>query len=215
MEIVGGVFNWTVGTALRYMNLSGNSIRFIVYDQFNMSESQSVRIRYCGCEDPSECEFQNEEDDDEEYLNECNDTRIHKCEQECINDVGSYHCACKSGYLLNNDNFTCADVDECVLGNYFCTYPHEECVNLPGAYTCGCEREYSKYNKTSDCVKLESKMFFGYLEYIVHTNNIPKTNDSLQNGIANTSTEFTNILNTVTNFSKIEIYRIYKREDVA
>ncbi|XP_052261807.1 uncharacterized protein LOC127865825 isoform X2 [Dreissena polymorpha] len=274
MEIVGGVFNWTVGAALRYMNLSDNSIRFIVYDQFNMSDSHSVRIRYCGCEDPSECEFQNEDDDNAECkcrnrfveglfcemnidpcskyvcyknetcnktysgngspcavcppgfyeeiigpnqfcrdLNECNDTRTHNCEQECNNDVGFYHCACNNGYQLKG-NFACSDVDECVLGNYSCPNPHEACVNLPGTYTCGCQSGYSKFNKTSLCVKIESKMYFGYFEYIIQTNNIPQTNDTLQNAIATTSTEFTNFLNTSTNFSSIEIYRIYKRKDV-
>ncbi|XP_052261796.1 mucin-like protein isoform X2 [Dreissena polymorpha] len=214
MEIVGGVFNWTVGTALRYMNLSDNLILFIVYDQFNMSESHSVRIRYCGCEDPRECEFQNEDDDNAECkcpnrfveglfcdkkidpcskyvcykndtcnktysgdgspcavcppgfyeeiidtrqdcvdLNECNDIRTHNCAQQCINDQGSYHCACNHGYQLKG-NFTCSDVDECVLGNYSCPNPYEECVNLPGTYTCGCESGYSKFNTTSFCVKL-------------------------------------------------------------
>ncbi|XP_052261571.1 mucin-like protein isoform X5 [Dreissena polymorpha] len=219
MEIVGGVLNWTVGTALRYMNLSDNSIQFIVYDQFNMSESHSVRIRYCGCEDPSECEFQNEDDDNAECrcrnrfveglfceikidpcskyvcykndtcnttysgdgspcavcplgfyeethgpnqlcrdLNECNDARTHNCDQECINDLGSYHCACNNGYQLKG-NFTCSDVDECVLGNYSCPNPHEECVNLPGTYTCGCASGYSKFNTTSFCVKLDGLHF--------------------------------------------------------
>ncbi|KAH3775933.1 hypothetical protein DPMN_177343 [Dreissena polymorpha] len=66
IKIVGGVFNWTVGTALRRMNLSDNSIRFVVYDQFNMTDTHSVRIRYCGCEDPSDCEFQNDDDDNAE-----------------------------------------------------------------------------------------------------------------------------------------------------
>ncbi|XP_052261669.1 uncharacterized protein LOC127865762 [Dreissena polymorpha] len=147
-------------------------------------------------------------------LNECNDTRTHNCEQECFNDVGSYHCGCKSGYLLNNDNSTCADVDECVLGNYSCTNLHEACVNLPGNYTCGCESGFSKNNATSPCVKLESQMYFGFLEYIIHTTDIPQTNDSLQGEIATTSTEFTKILNRTNNFMHIEIYKIYKSLNV-
>ena len=30
-----------------------------------------------------------------------------KCEHICVNDEGSYHCACKEGYTLSNDNLNC------------------------------------------------------------------------------------------------------------
>ena len=40
-------------------------------------------------------------------LNECN-TASHGCQQKCINDHGSFSCACLNGYRLNNDNRTCS-----------------------------------------------------------------------------------------------------------
>ena len=39
--------------------------------------------------------------------NECN-SASHGCEQKCVNEHGSYSCACLKGYQLNTDNKTCA-----------------------------------------------------------------------------------------------------------
>ena len=38
--------------------------------------------------------------------NECKVNNGH-CQHQCINDVGSYHCACKSGYELSVDKHSC------------------------------------------------------------------------------------------------------------
>ena len=38
-------------------------------------------------------------------INECQDD--HGCDQECINDIGGFHCECRTGYQLV-DLFTCA-----------------------------------------------------------------------------------------------------------
>ena len=60
------------------------------------------------------------------------------CEHDCINTRGSYRCACKPGFLLNSDNTSCTDIDECKEKN-FCG---ESCVNLPGSFTCNCSTGY-------------------------------------------------------------------------
>ena len=31
----------------------------------------------------------------------------HGCQHNCVNTVGSYHCTCRPGYQLINDNKTC------------------------------------------------------------------------------------------------------------
>ena len=38
---------------------------------------------------------------------ECN-TESHGCQQKCVNEYGSYSCACLNGYKLNSDNKTCS-----------------------------------------------------------------------------------------------------------
>ena len=40
-------------------------------------------------------------------LNECG-TNNGGCNQTCINDVGSYHCACINGYTLDEDGRECS-----------------------------------------------------------------------------------------------------------
>ena len=40
-------------------------------------------------------------------INECVEINImHNCSQECINDIGSYHCQCFEGYELSG-NYEC------------------------------------------------------------------------------------------------------------
>ena len=53
----------------------------------------------------------------------------------CLNDVGSYACACDSGYTLAGDGFACEDVDECSTGTHKCKNP-AFCVNELGSYRC-------------------------------------------------------------------------------
>lgn len=35
-------------------------------------------------------------------------TESHGCQQKCVNQQGSYFCACINGYQLNKDNKTCS-----------------------------------------------------------------------------------------------------------
>ena len=39
-------------------------------------------------------------------INEC-DTNNGGCAQTCTNNVGSYQCSCRTGYLLNSNGHTC------------------------------------------------------------------------------------------------------------
>lgn len=42
-------------------------------------------------------------------VSECNEG-LDNCEQECINTLGSYTCACQPGCTLNNDGSTCTGI---------------------------------------------------------------------------------------------------------
>ncbi|XP_028930417.1 fibulin-7-like [Ornithorhynchus anatinus] len=75
------------------------------------------------CQDVDECQlFQ---------LN--HQTRI--CVHSCINLPGSYRCTCPPGYLLNPDQNTCEDVDECSDHQHNCSRG-ELCVNVFGGFQC-------------------------------------------------------------------------------
>ena len=52
----------------------------------------------------------------------------HNCQQTCLNQDGSYTCACQDGYLMNSDMRTCTDVNECLQSP--CSH---YCTNEPGS----------------------------------------------------------------------------------
>jgi len=57
----------------------------------------------------------------------------------CQNLEGGYACGCPAGYLLNPDNTTCRDLDECTTGQHIC---QQLCINTHGSYKCGCQPGY-------------------------------------------------------------------------
>ena len=40
-------------------------------------------------------------------------TEANICDQLCINDPGSFHCACNTGYLLKSNGITCTSMQQC------------------------------------------------------------------------------------------------------
>ncbi|XP_052240328.1 epidermal growth factor-like protein 6 isoform X2 [Dreissena polymorpha] len=145
--------------------MSERILRFMVYDKYNLSDDHAVSVRYCGCERPEMCSFNNDVDD----LNECDDTKIHDCEHDCLNFVGSYICSCHAGYSLNEDNRTCSDINECHGDTHVCTKQHEMCQNLPGNYSCVCDTGYSRSTLDADCNPTASSVLFGKLSYSIET----------------------------------------------
>uniref|UniRef100_A0A8D1TFQ4 Vitamin K-dependent protein S n=1 Tax=Sus scrofa TaxID=9823 RepID=A0A8D1TFQ4_PIG len=69
-------------------------------------------------------------------INECKDpANINGgCSQFCDNTPGSYHCSCKSGFIMLSNKKDCKDVDEC--SENMCA---QLCVNYPGGYSCYCD----------------------------------------------------------------------------
>jgi len=39
-------------------------------------------------------------------INECS-AGIHSCDQDCVNNNGSFQCTCQDGYVLGGDDSTC------------------------------------------------------------------------------------------------------------
>ena len=64
---------------------------------------------------------------------------------DCTNKVGSFSCACKSGY--SGDGTTCKDIDECKAGTAVCD-AQASCSNTPGGYTCACTEFWEGDGKT-------------------------------------------------------------------
>jgi hypothetical protein len=66
-------------------------------------------------------------------VDECNQGTS-KCQQICVNTVGSYQCKCNAGYRLST-SFTCTDIDECMESTSSCP---QTCTNTDGSFTCSC-----------------------------------------------------------------------------
>ncbi|XP_017557353.1 growth arrest-specific protein 6 [Pygocentrus nattereri] len=83
----------------------------------------------------------------EEDVNECNKDNG-RCDHECNNSIGSYHCSCRDGYSLSGHH-SCLDVNECTDVPNVCGTA--QCKNLIGSYECLCEVGYVYNNETKTC----------------------------------------------------------------
>lgn len=82
--------------------------------------------------------------------NEC--TRgTHNCNAnaQCTNTVGSFTCACNSGFSGNGVTCTAntpppgGDVNECTAGTHNCARGTATCTNTVGSFTCACNSGYA------------------------------------------------------------------------
>nr|XP_034176712.1 uncharacterized protein LOC117602597 isoform X1 [Osmia lignaria] len=70
-------------------------------------------------------------------VNECKDNRG-GCQFKCMNSPGSFRCVCPKGMELNEDRFTCRDINECLLNNGHGPC-QDTCRNTIGGYECSCD----------------------------------------------------------------------------
>lgn len=92
------------------------------------------------------------------------------CLHNCINFEGSHECSCRDGFVLQGDNRTCEDVDECIGG--LCSHT---CSNLPGGFRCDCPGGY-----TLDADRLSCRGMRQYRLPIVHSSSISSMHNPLQ-----------------------------------
>lgn len=81
-------------------------------------------------------------------INECRNSLNTNggCTQICNNTPGSYHCSCKTGFVLLSNKKDCKDVDECSVKPGICGTA--VCKNIPGDFECECAEGY-RYDPTS------------------------------------------------------------------
>ena len=61
---------------------------------------------------------------------------------QCTNTIGSFTCACHSGFENHVANQGCTDIDECALDTADNCKLGTDCTNTPGSYTCACRSGY-------------------------------------------------------------------------
>eukprot|EP00933_Yihiella_yeosuensis_P070647 TRINITY_DN78791_c0_g1_i1.p1 TRINITY_DN78791_c0_g1~~TRINITY_DN78791_c0_g1_i1.p1 ORF type:complete len:1013 (+),score=161.86 TRINITY_DN78791_c0_g1_i1:127-3165(+) len=61
---------------------------------------------------------------------------------KCWNSVGSYRCACRTGYAIKASTDNCSDIDECAAGTHNCD-ELAMCRNTAGSFECHCRAGYN------------------------------------------------------------------------
>ena len=88
---------------------------------------------------------------------ECKSNGCHtkQCSQLCFVAPEGPQCYCRKGYVIDEDNITCVDEDECKHNRMTGLCSHL-CTNTDGGYKCGCFEDYQLVNNKS-CVVKESE----------------------------------------------------------
>ncbi|NXT18016.1 FBN2 protein, partial [Syrrhaptes paradoxus] len=87
----------------------------------------------------------------------------------CYNTLGSYKCACPSGFSYDQFSSACHDVNECSSAKNPCNYG---CSNTEGGYLCGCPPGYYRVGQ-GHCV---SGMGFNKGQYLPLDGNADEEN---------------------------------------
>ncbi|XP_071477663.1 uncharacterized protein [Diadema antillarum] len=79
-------------------------------------------------------------------IDECFNSSLNACEQNCENTDGSYICSCKGGYMLQLDQRNCSDINECDRGLDDCP-ENSICTNTEGSFNCSCDMGFQDTNQ--------------------------------------------------------------------
>ncbi|KAF6130034.1 fibrillin 1 [Phyllostomus discolor] len=71
---------------------------------------------------------------------------------ECVNDRGSYHCNCITGYTPDITGTACIDLNECNQAPKPCNFI---CKNTEGSYQCSCPKGYILQDDGRSCKDLD------------------------------------------------------------
>ncbi|XP_053387432.1 mucin-like protein isoform X2 [Mercenaria mercenaria] len=177
-----GSFTWNVGTYLRY---SDSSLTFTVNDTLGYLAARQIIIYYCGCENPSQCDFRS--------FNNNSSATIQKAACKCPAYSGGLYCEvqldpCKdytcyenncNGYFNRNSpawpcadcpegktnliasyKQTCENINECTVGPNPCG---QICNDTDGSYKCFCKEGFTlnidghKCDDIDECTLTPSK----------------------------------------------------------
>ncbi|KAI0225835.1 Mucin-like protein [Lamellibrachia satsuma] len=71
------------------------------------------------------------------------------CAHGCkLNTNNTYECFCRAGYHLENDSFSCSDINECLTSNGGCV---NNCTNVNGGFSCSCYDGFQLTNDKKGC----------------------------------------------------------------
>ncbi|XP_053389327.1 fibrillin-1-like, partial [Mercenaria mercenaria] len=197
-----GIFTWTVGTGLRYID---TDIVFFVIDGFNAKAQRAVTINYCGCEEPEQCSSvtSNSNSTDnvkkascncpeyatglycEKIKDTCPDIECYQkdlCNATTYRLLDSWPCApCPNGrhQVMTLKQQTCEDIDECdsdYTGKDKC---QQLCNNSIGSFTCDCRSGYTLNADKRTCDDID--------ECKLSPSNCAEENEVCQNTIGNFS----------------------------
>uniref|UniRef100_A0A7M5XB16 Uncharacterized protein n=1 Tax=Clytia hemisphaerica TaxID=252671 RepID=A0A7M5XB16_9CNID len=84
----------------------------------------------------------------EKDINECSSKALNGCQHKCLNNMGSFTCACNKGYKLLPDGKSCQDINECSTLNGGC---NQICTNKPGSFQCSCRRGFRLSSDGKTC----------------------------------------------------------------
>ncbi|GAB1601778.1 fibrillin-1-like, partial [Argonauta hians] len=97
-----------------------------------------------------------------------------KCDQLCINTVGSYRCDCNTGYhTLYEDRYSCKETNECYFNNGNCSH---QCTNEVGSYYCSCNHGYTLAPNGHSCILNEGCESYQAPQHAVIKNHLCQRN---------------------------------------
>ncbi|XP_028293696.1 matrilin-3-like [Gouania willdenowi] len=98
-------------------------------------------------------------------LNPC--SQGHDCQHICVRNGESFHCKCRSSFVLNPDKTTCSPSDVCSQGHN-CEH---QCVNTGRSFVCQCHRGFVLNPDQKSCSRPDACSHGHECQHICVNNN--------------------------------------------